>query len=37
MMIEGVSWEEMKGKRRNDKRFQQTFYSAVAEFRNRNH
>lgn len=37
MMIEGVGWDEMKGERRNDKRFKQTFYSAVAAFCNRNH
>lgn len=36
-MIEGVIWEEMESERRNDKKFKQTFYSAVAAFYNRNH
>lgn len=37
MMIEGVNWEEMEGERSNDKKFKQTFYSAVAAFYNRNY
>lgn len=35
-MIEGVGWEEMKDKRRNNK-LKKTFYLAVATFHTRNH